>query len=69
MSQFIRTYMKSDGDGHWYLIPRTMAQEFDDMLEEAGKTGIYEGFILRFNDYQCDTGVDEEIYMEEKDEI
>lgn len=52
--EFIPVYVTSDNDGHKYIIPMGMKDEFDTLLEKSGEhnLGCYEAeqeFIDKFS--------------------
>lgn len=48
--QFVKATAIQDQDGHWYVIPTEMKQDFLDM-EERGHHDEYEAFNERFSQY------------------
>jgi len=53
-----------DNDGHWYVIPAEMREEFDDLLENAEEDD-YEQFNDRFGKYATGGALDcTDIYAE-----
>lgn len=53
-------YLRSDDDGHWYLIPASIAGDFDSCMEEIeGKEylqneDLFDAFEDRFGQFRCD---------------
>ena len=45
-----KVYAVQDGDGHWYVIPREMANEFNNDLEN-GHVNEYEFFSEKYSQY------------------
>jgi hypothetical protein len=52
----------SDGDGHDYLIPRSLERIFDMELDMAEETDEYDDFIQLFDSYRIE-GEDLELYI------
>jgi hypothetical protein len=55
-ASLIPVILKRDNDGHWYVIPVQLADEFTRLLEQSGEhnLGCYEAqqkFIEKFNQY------------------
>jgi len=47
----IEVKIKKDEDGHNYIIPAELSDEFDDLLFNANMDGDYNDFISRFSGY------------------
>lgn len=44
---------RTDGDGHWYLIPAELSTMFSQMLDD-GEEDYYCEFNNKFEEYRCD---------------
>jgi hypothetical protein len=42
---------KTDGDGHWFVIPSDMGEEFAYLLEKGEEADDYEEFENKFGKY------------------
>lgn len=50
--QLTRCAIRTDEDGHTYVIPYDMMSQFDSILDKAYQTDDYEDFCLVFSKYQ-----------------
>ena len=55
--QKTRYQFKKDDDGHSYVVPVTMADEFDRLLEEATGSDDYDEFNDKFGDMLVGWGI------------
>jgi hypothetical protein len=52
MSTLQKVEALQDGDGHWYVIPQELANQFHSMERDAEETDDYEGFEDTFGEYR-----------------
>ena len=57
MDGLIQIVIKSDDDGHEYVIPADKADRFDELLEQGEEDG-YEAFSKEFEDYRAGGAID-----------
>lgn len=57
MEDLIQVVIKSDDDGHEYVIPAEKAELFDKLLE-LGEEDYYEAFSDEFDHYRAGGAID-----------
>lgn len=64
--EYKRVYITQDDDGHWYVMPYALKDQFDEMLAASIDSDTdEEAFIALFSEYMTGGGLDdEEFYIQ-----
>lgn len=60
MEQYQRVYITKDDDGHNYVIPYEMKEEFKALCEKAYAEDDFEDFTEKFGEYATGGDINEE---------
>jgi hypothetical protein len=48
----MKGYLKRDEDAHWFFIPETESDEFDQTLERCREADCWDEMEMKFGDYR-----------------